>query len=461
MTWISVKELLCKIQPQKSVCLKGWVRTKRESRGFSFLEVNDGSCLKNIQVIVDASVPSYCELEKVSTGVSVCITGNLVESPGSGQKFEIQASEFEIYGMADPTSFPLQKKRHSNEYLRTIAHLRPRTNLFGSVFRVRSELSRAIHNFFHDRGFYYVHSPIITTSDCEGAGQMFRVSTLDPNNPPQKDKKVDFEKDFFGKEAFLTVSGQLEGEILACSLGKIYTFGPTFRAENSNTARHVSEIWMVEPEMAFYDLNMNMDLAEEFIKHIISHVLGNCSEDMELFFKFVDKELEGSLNAVLNKDFVRLPYEEAIEILEKVNKKFDFPVKFGSDLQSEHERFLAEKHFKGPVIVYNYSKDIKPFYMRVNDDERTVTGMDVIVPRLGEIIGGSQREERYDVLLRRIKELGLSEKDYWWYLDLRRFGSVPHSGFGLGFDRAMMFITGIQNIRDVILFLRTPGNAEF
>ena len=460
MTWIAIKDLLLRTSVLESVCVKGWVRTKRESKEFSFLEVNDGSTIKNIQIVIDASIESYKCIEKISTGAAVEVIGKMVESPGKGQKYEIQASHIKIFGEAS-NEYPLQKKRHSNEFLRTIAHLRPRTNFFGAAFRVRSELSWAIHKFYKERDFFYVHSPIISTSDCEGAGQMFRVSTLDVNKSPMNNGKVDFSKDFFGKEAFLTVSGQLEAEILACSHGKVYTFGPTFRAENSNTSRHVSEIWMIEPEMAFYDLKMDMDLGEEFIKYFVSHVLENCKDDLNLFFQFIDKDLEKTLNTILQNEFIRLPYAEAVKILKGSGNKFEFPVEFGSDLQAEHEKFLAEVHFKGPVIIYNYPKEIKSFYMRLNDDEKTVAAMDVIVPRLGEIIGGSQREERYDVLLKRIEDLGLNKNDYWWYLDLRKYGTVPHSGFGLGFDRAMMLLTGAQNIRDVIPFPRTPGNAEF
>ncbi len=455
-----INELLNFDSAVDEVLIKGWVRTKRDSKGFSFIELNDGSCLKNIQVIAESSLSNYEDIIHLTTGSAVSISGLLVESPGGGQKWEIQAKDIEIISIA-PEEYPLQKKRHSDEFLRTIAHLRPRTNKYGAAFRIRSELSYAINKFFRDRGFRYVHTPIITGSDCEGAGELFRVTTLDIENAPKTDGKVDFTEDFFGKEAGLTVSGQLSGEMFALALGDIYTFGPTFRAENSNTSRHAAEFWMVEPEMAFCDLEGDMDIAEEMLKYLAGFVMENCAEDIELFAKFVDKELLDTINNVIDSDFERLPYEEAVQILEKSNEKFEYEVGYGKDLQSEHERYLTEKHFKKPVIVYDYPREIKPFYMRQNDDGRTVAAMDILVPRIGEIIGGSQREERLDKLEARMKEMNLPPDDYWWYLDSRRFGSVPHSGFGLGFERMLMFLTGITNIRDVIPFPRTPNNIEF
>ena len=455
-----INELLNCDAAADEVLIKGWVRTKRDSKGFSFIEINDGSCLKNIQAIADSSLSNYDDITHLTTGSAVAVSGPMAESPGGGQKWEIQAKEVEIISVASE-DYPLQKKRHSDEFLRSIAHLRPRTNKYGAAFRIRSELSYAIHKFFRDRGFKYVHTPIITGSDCEGAGELFRVTTLDIENAPRTEGEIDFTKDFFGKEAGLTVSGQLSGEMFALALGDIYTFGPTFRAENSNTSRHAAEFWMVEPEMAFCDLEGDMAIAEEMLKYLAGFVMENCAEDIELFAKFVDKELTDTINNVLNSDFVRLPYEEAVQILEKSKGKFEYEVGYGKDLQSEHERYLTEKHFKKPVIVYNYPREIKPFYMRQNDDDRTVAAMDILVPRIGEIIGGSQREERLDKLEARIKEMGLNPEDYWWYLDSRRFGSVPHSGFGLGFERMLMFITGISNIRDVIPFPRTPNSIEF
>ena len=442
------------------VLIKGWVRTKRDSKDFSFIEINDGSCLKNIQIIAESSLNNYDDITRLTTGSAVAISGSLAESPGGGQKWEIQANEFQIISIASE-DYPLQKKRHSDEFLRTIAHLRPRTNKYGAAFRIRSELSYAIHKFFRDRGFRYIHTPIITGSDCEGAGELFRVTTLDMENAPRIDGQVDFTEDFFGKEAGLTVSGQLSGEMFALALGDIYTFGPTFRAENSNTSRHAAEFWMVEPEMAFCDLEGDMDVAEEMLKYLANFVQENCAEDIELFANFVDKELLNTINNVISSDFIRLPYEEAVEILENSKEKFEYEVSYGNDLQSEHERYLTEKHFKKPVIVFNYPREIKPFYMRQNDDDRTVAAMDILVPRIGEIIGGSQREERLDKLEARMQEMGLPSEDYWWYLDSRRFGSVPHSGFGLGFERMLMFLTGISNIRDVIPFPRTPNSIEF
>jgi len=440
--------------------VSGWVRTRRDSKGFSFIEVNDGSCLKNIQIIAPSSLPNYDEIQRLTTGSAVSISGSLVPSQGKGQSWEITAAKILVIGQA-PETFPLQKKRHSDEYLRTIAHLRPRTNKYGAVFRIRSELSYAIHTFFRDRGFRYIHSPIITGSDCEGAGEMFRVTTLDIKNPALKDRGLDASQDFFGKEVSLTVSGQLSAEVFALALGDVYTFGPTFRAENSNTRRHAAEFWMIEPEMAFCDLSGNMNLGEELIRYLISHVLRECREDMELFGNFVDKTLMETLNHILSSDFVRLPYTEAVEILKKSNVSFDYPVTYGIDLQSEHEKYLTETHFKKPVILHDYPKTIKPFYMRLNADQQTVAAMDILVPGIGEIVGGSQREERLNVLEARMDEMGLLKENYWWYLDSRRYGSAPHSGFGMGFERLIMMITGITNIRDVIPFPRTPGNIDF
>ncbi len=442
------------------VVVKGWVRTKRGSKGFSFLEVNDGSCLKNIQVVAEDSLVNYADIDRLTTGSAVAVTGSLVDSPGSGQKWEILAKHIDIISFA-PEDYPLQKKRHSDEFLRTIAHLRPRTNKYSAVFRIRSELSFGIHKFFRDKGFRYIHTPILTASDCEGAGELFQVTTLDLNKAPLVDGKIDYSTDFFEKEAGLTVSGQLCAEMFALSLGDVYTFGPTFRAENSNTSRHAAEFWMIEPEMAFCDLYGDMDIAEEMLKYLTTIVRENCEEDIELFAKFVDKSLSATIDNILNHDFERIPYEEAVRILEKSKTKFEHEICFGKDLQSEHERYLTETHFKKPVIVYNYPKTIKPFYMRLNDDDKTVAAMDILVPRIGEIIGGSQREERLDVLEARMKDMDLIPEDYWWYLDSRRFGSVPHSGFGLGFERLLMLLTGISNIRDVIPFPRTPKNIEF
>ena len=446
--------------PLDNVFIKGWVRTRRDSKDFSFLEVNDGSCLKNMQVVADKTLSNYENVIKLSTGSAVAITGKLEESQGRGQKWEILANKVDIISLA-PESYPLQKKRHSDEFLRTIAHLRPRTNKYGAAFRIRSELSYAIHKFFRDKSFKYLHSPIITGSDCEGAGELFRVTTLDIDNSSPKGGKADTKLDFFGTEANLTVSGQLPAEMFALALGDVYTFGPTFRAENSNTRRHAAEFWMVEPEMAFCDLAGNMDLAEELIKHLAVYTIEECRDDLELFCQFVDKQLMLTLDTIASSNFVRLPYEESVAILNKAGKKFEYDIKFGKDLQSEHERFLTEHHFKKPVIIYDFPKDIKPFYMRLNDDKSTVAAMDVLVPNIGEIIGGSQREERLDVLEARMEETGLSKDAYWWYIDSRKFGSVPHSGFGLGFERLIMLVTGISNIRDVIPFPRTPNLLEF
>ncbi len=437
---------------QITVC--GWIRTRRDSKGFSFLEINDGSCLANIQCIVDEGTDAYTQMGEANTGAALRIVGKLVASPGKGQNFEIRAEHVEIYGLADQETFPLQKKRHSDEFLRTIAHLRSRTNKYGAAFRIRAKAAMAVHEYFRDNGFFHVHTPLLTGSDCEGAGEMFRVTTLQAT-------EKDLNKDFFGKECNLTVSGQLEAEALALGLGRVYTFGPTFRAENSNTPRHAAEFWMIEPEMAFADLNDNIDLGEELTCTVVDKVLTECAADINLFNKFVDTELVERLKNMLAQPFARIPYAEAVEILQKSGKNFEFPVSFGTDLQTEHERYLAEEHFKRPVAVYNYPKDIKAFYMRLNDDNTTVAAMDVLVPRIGELIGGSQREDRLDVLERRIKEMNLDPQHFWWYLDLRRFGTVPHAGFGLGFERLLMLLTGITNIRDVIAFPRTPGNLEF
>lgn len=440
--------------PMAEIKVCGWIRTRRDSKDFSFVELNDGSCLANLQCLVDAGTEAMAGLDEANTGAAVEITGELVESPGKGQKWEVRAKNIRVFGLADPATFPLQKKRHSDEFLRGIAHLRPRTNKYGAAFRIRSEAGYAIHTFFHERRFAWVNTPVLTGSDCEGAGEMFRVTTLAPG-------AKDLTEDFFNKTCSLTVSGQLEAEALATGLGRVYTFGPTFRAENSNTPRHAAEFWMVEPELAFADLRDLMNLAEDLVKAVVRHVLEHCGADIALFDKFVDKGLIDRLKAVLDGSFARISYTEAIEILEKSGAKFEYPAKFGVDLQTEHERYLAEEHFKRPVIVYDYPREIKAFYMRANDDGRTVAAMDVLVPRIGELIGGSQREDRLDVLEKRMAELGQNPDDYWWYLDLRKFGSVPHSGFGLGFERLIMMLTGIANIRDVIPFPRTPGNLEF
>jgi asparaginyl-tRNA synthetase len=446
--------------PAEDMLLKGWIRTRRDSKAFSFLEINDGSCLKNIQVIANDSLPNYDEIKKLTTGSAVVVGGELVESQGGGQKWEVTATRVDIISLA-PENFPLQKKRHTDEYLRTIAHLRPRTNKYGAAFRMRSEMSFAVHQFFRDRGFRYVHTPILTGSDCEGAGELFKVTALDLENLPQKEGKTDYLQDFFAKEANLTVSGQLSAEMFCLALGDVYTFGPTFRAENSNTRRHAAEFWMIEPEMAFCDLQDNMDLAEELIKYLTSYVMRECADDLELFAKWVDKSLMQTLENTATSNYIRLPYRDAVEILQKSGRKFEYEVGFGKDLQTEHERFLTEEHFKKPVIVYDYPKTIKPFYMRLNDDEETVAAMDVLVPNIGEIIGGSQREERLAVLEARMVETGMEKNSYGWYLESRKFGTVPHSGFGLGFERLLMLVTGISNIRDVIPFPRTPGSIDF
>ncbi len=447
----------------KQVVLQGWVRTRRDSKGgFSFLEINDGSSFGNVQVIADGKLPNYESVIKhIPTGASVRIVGEVKKSPAKGQATEVTASSVEVIGAADPEKYPLQKKGHTYEFLRTIAHLRPRTNTFGAMARVRNRVSATIHNFFQERGFLYIHTPIITASDCEGAGELFRVTTLDLNQVPRKDGAIDFSQDFFERPAYLTVSGQLQGEIFACGVGKIYTFGPTFRAENSNTARHLAEFWMVEPEMAFCDLNGNMDLAEAFIKRIIRDTLDHCAEDMKFFNDRIDNTIIARLEAIAGSEFLRVPYTEAIEVLKSSGQAFEYPVEWGVDLQSEHERYLTEKKFQKPVILHDYPRKLKPFYMRVNDDGKTVRAMDVLVPGVGEIIGGSQREERLDMLEEQMVSKGLDPKAYDWYLDLRRYGTVPHSGFGLGLERMLMFLTGMGNIRDVIPFPRTPGNAEF
>jgi asparaginyl-tRNA synthetase len=447
----------------RQVKLQGWVRTRRDSKaGFSFLELNDGSCLANLQVLAPSSLANYeTEVKKLTAGSSVTVVGLVKASPAAGQPTEVEAAEVLVHGLADAETYPLQKKRHSFEFLRTLAHLRPRTNTFGAVARVRNCVSRSIHDFFQEEGFLYIHPPIITASDCEGAGAMFKVTTLDLAQVPRQGSAIDYAQDFFGRPAYLTVSGQLEGEIFACALGKVYTFGPTFRAENSNTSRHLAEFWMVEPEMAFYELEDNMDLAERFLKRIVGDVLERSAEDMQFFNDRIDNTVLATLEGILAGQFVRLSYTEAVKILEQSGEKFEFPVAWGNDLQAEHERYLTEREFKRPVILYDYPRSIKPFYMRVNDDGRTVRAMDVLVPKVGEIIGGSQREERLDVIQDRMKEQGLDAENYWWYLDLRRYGTVPHSGFGLGLERAIQFITGMGNIRDVIPFPRTPGSADF
>ncbi len=447
------------------VNVKGWVRTRRGSKQVNFVALNDGSTIHNVQVVVDVNKFSEEILKLITTGASMSVSGLLVQSQGKGQQVEIQATEIEIYGTADPATYPLQKKGHSLEFLREIAHLRPRTNTFGAIFRIRHNMAYAIHKFFHERRFYYFHTPLITVSDCEGAGQMFQVTTLDLNNLPKDENgAVVYDSDFFGKQASLTVSGQLEGELAATALGQIYTFGPTFRAENSNTPRHLAEFWMIEPEMAFYDIQDNMELAEAFIKYCIQWALDNCMDDIQFLNDMFDKELIERLRGVLKEDFVRLSYTEGIKILEEAVVKghvFEFPVYWGVDLASEHERYLVEEHFKRPVILTDYPKEIKAFYMKQNEDGKTVRAMDVLFPKIGEIIGGSERETDYDKLLNRINELNIPMKDMWWYLDTRRFGTVPHSGFGLGFERLLLFVTGMTNIRDVIPFPRTPKNADF
>jgi asparaginyl-tRNA synthetase len=457
----SVKDALQSSVPVAPIQVQGWVRTRRDSKDFSFVELNDGSSLRNLQIIAKNSLPNYAEVQRLTTGCSIAVQGELIESQGKGQKWELVANKIDIIGLADD-SYPLQKKGHTPEFLREIAHLRPRSNLFGCVFRVRSRLALAVHQFFQERGFVYVHTPIITGSDCEGAGELFRVTTIDCRNAPRtKEGEIDYAKDFFARSTYLTVSGQLEAEAFACALTQVYTFGPTFRAENSNTSRHASEFWMIEPEMAFCDLNGNMDLAEEMVKYLIVDVRKNCPEEMGLFAKFVDKELLARLDFVVERKFQRITYTDAVDLLKKSGEKFEFPVEYGLNLQSEHERWLTEKHFKCPVTVFNYPKEIKPFYMRLNDDNETVTAMDLLVPGIGEIVGGSQREERLETLEASMRRHNMNPADYKWYLDLRRYGTVPHSGFGLGFERILMFVTGVSNIRDVTPFARTPGSAEF
>lgn len=450
------------MEPGENILVKGWVRTKRGNKNVTFVALNDGSSVNNVQIVLDGSKFTEESLKGVTTGASIGVLGVLVESPGKGQALEISAEKLELYGTADPNSYPLQKKGHTMEFLREIGHLRPRTNTFGCIFRIRHAMAYAIHKFFNDKGFYYLHTPIITASDAEGAGAMFQVTTLDLSNPPRKEcGAIDYSKDFFGKSANLTVSGQLEGELGALALGEIYTFGPTFRAENSNTPRHLSEFWMIEPEMAFYEIKENMDLAEEFIKYLVKYALDNCIDDLRFLNDMFDKELIQRLEDVVNTQFVRLSYTEGIEILINSGQKFEFPVSWGTDLQSEHERYLVEKHFKKPVILTDYPKEIKAFYMKQNSDGKTVRAMDVLFPKIGEIIGGSQREESLEKLQSRVEELHMDPSSLWWYLETRKYGTVPHAGFGLGFERLLLFVTGMTNIRDVIPFPRSPKNAEF
>lgn len=461
--WISVAEARQPESIGQSIEVRGWLRTRRDSKGgFSFLELNDGSCFHNLQIVADGSLPNYSsEIMHASVGSSLVVSGLLKASEGQGQATELVATDVRVTGHADPQEYPLQKKRHTFEKLREWAHLRPRTNTFGAVTRVRNRLSYSTHQFFQENGFFYIHTPIITASDCEGAGQMFRVTTLPLDKLPTQNGKVDLSKDFFGKSTYLTVSGQLEGEIYATAMGKIYTFGPTFRAENSNTSRHLSEFWMIEPEMAFYELPDNMDLAEKYLKRMIKDVLSYCGDDMVFFDERIQPGLIESLRLVEEKPFAHLSYTDAIAALEKSGKSFEFPIAWGNDLQAEHERYLTDEYVQGPLILHDYPSSFKPFYMRLSDDGRTVGAMDVLVPRVGEIIGGSQREERLDILRKRMLELGLKEEDYWWYIDLRRFGTVPHSGFGLGLERMVQYVTGMTNIRDVIPFPRAPGSADF
>ncbi|MBD2344055.1 asparagine--tRNA ligase [Anabaena subtropica] len=463
MVNLRIAEILRSGQPDESLVVQGWVRTKRELKGFAFIEVNDGSSLANLQAVINQDLPDYEAIVKqLNTGASVEVAGVLVASQGKGQRIELQAEAVKVYGEADPETYPLQKKRHSFEFLRTIGHLRSRTNSFGAVFRVRNACSAAIHQFFQERDFLWVHTPIITASDCEGAGELFSVTSLDLKKIPRAENQaVDYSQDFFAKPTYLTVSGQLEAEVMAMAFSNVYTFGPTFRAENSNTSRHLAEFWMVEPEMAFCDLEGDMDLAEAFLKHIFNYVLEKCPEDMDFFNQRIDNSVLATAENIINNQFERLTYTDAIKLLEKADVKFEYPVNWGLDLQSEHERYLAEQLFKKPVIVTDYPAQIKAFYMRLSDDEKTVRAMDVLAPKIGEIIGGSQREERLDVLERRVIAQGMKPEDLWWYLDLRRYGTVPHAGFGLGFERLVQFITGMGNIRDVIPFPRTPQNAEF
>ena len=456
-----IKALLAET-PGQDVLVKGWVRTKRGNKNVAFIALNDGSTINNIQIVCDLANFNEDLMKQITTGACLSVKGALVESMGSGQAVEVQAKEIEVLGTADPESYPLQKKGHSMEFLREIAHLRPRTNTFGAVLRIRHAMAFAIHKFFNDKGFVYLHTPLITASDCEGAGEMFQVTTLDPDNLPRtEDGKIDYSQDFFGRHTSLTVSGQLEGELGATALGNIYTFGPTFRAENSNTPRHLAEFWMVEPEMAFYEVNDLMDLEEEFIKYLVQYALDNCMDDLQFLNKMIDPELIERLQSVVKTEFVRLSYTEGVDILMKSGEKFEFPVSWGVDLQSEHERYLVEKHFKKPVILTDYPKDIKAFYMKQNDDGKTVRGTDVLFPKIGEIIGGSERESSLEKLNNRIEELKMDTTNLWWYIDTRRFGTCPHSGFGLGFERLLLFVTGMSNIRDVIPFPRTPKTAEF
>ena len=458
-----IKHILNDGQPGEQVTAQGWVRSKRDSKSFSFLDVNDGSSMNGLQVIVDDTVPDYADLMKrITTGASVQVAGTLSESPGKGQRVEMKAASLTLFGESDAETYPLQKKRHSFEFLRTIGHLRSRTNTLGAVFRVRNACANAIHQFFQERDFLWIHTPLLTANDAEGAGELFTVTSFDLDKLPQTDNgKVDRSQDFFGKTAYLTVSGQLEAEIMASAFTNVYTFGPTFRAENSNTSRHLAEFWMIEPEMAFCNLEGNMDLAEDFIKFVFKQVFEQCADDMEFFNKRISDTVLSNADKIINNSFERLPYTDAIKILEKADKKFDYPVSWGLDMQSEHERYLAEEHFKKPVIVTDYPTEIKAFYMRLNDDEKTVAAMDVLAPGIGEIVGGSQREERLDVLECRLAEANVPQEDFWWYLDLRRYGTVPHAGFGLGFERLVQFMTGMANIRDVIPFPRTPDSLEF
>jgi len=462
----SIVDILKNPEVDKNLEIEGWVKTRRDSKGISFIEVTDGSSLKGIQIVVDHQILSSDILSKITTGSSIQTTGLLIKSEGKGQSVELKAEKLEVLGEADVETYPLQKKRHSNEFLRTIAHLRPRTNTFGAVFRIRNAASFAVHKFFNERKFVYLQSPIITCSDCEGAGQMFQVTTLPLDNVPltdgeNKTKQIDYSKDFFNAPAYLTVSGQLEAELFAMAFKNVYTFGPTFRAENSNTTRHLAEFWMIEPEMAFCDLKGDAELAEEFLKYVINYVLNECEEDFQFVNQWIEPGILESLQKLVNSNFERMTYTDAIKALEKSGKDFQFPYEWGADIQTEHERYLTEEYVKGPVFLFDYPKDIKAFYMKVNDDNKTVSAMDLLVPRLGEIIGGSQREDRLDVLEQRLTDFNLPKEHYWWYLDTRRYGSVPHAGFGLGFERLVMYLTGMQNIRDSIAFPRAPGQAEF
>jgi len=458
-----IQDILKNGQPGETLTIQGWVRTKREQKEFSFVEVTDGSSMNGLQAVVGQDLPGYADtIKQVNTGASVELTGTLVESPAKGQRVELKAESIQVLGEADPETYPLQKKRHSFEFLRDIAHLRSRTNTLGAVFRVRNAAANAVHQFFQERDFLWVHTPLITASDCEGAGELFTVTSMNLEKLPKtKAGDIDFSQDFFGKRAYLTVSGQLEAEIMAMAFTNVYTFGPTFRAENSNTSRHLAEFWMIEPEMAFCNLDGNMELAEDFLKYVFRYVLEQCTDDMQFFNDRIEKTVLETAQNIIDNEFARITYTEAIALLEKADKTFEFPVEWGVDLQSEHERYLAEEHFKKPLIVTDYPKDIKAFYMRLNEDGKTVRAMDVLAPRIGEIIGGSQREERLEVLEQRIEAQGMPKESLWWYLELRKYGTVPHAGFGLGFERLIQFMTGMQNIRDVIPFPRTPQNAEF